>query len=247
VPGSSPPWEGPSWTWVSPICADRNGERREHGDAAMMSDGTEATPTTTSGSILCTLVSGQFLMTLDSLVMNVSIATVARDVGTTVAGIQTAITLYTLVMASLMITGAIWARHTPACRRRHPKAVAEGVTPSHRPVGFHRAVGRHRHHDGPPPGGYGTRDRYLAHAPGRTGHWCTGVPTRKRDGFVSTRREERGGRRCPEHHDQPGCIDRHCTGGGCPDIRTIRLLLYRHPEQSRRAVDRGHQGADRAE
>src|SRR3984957_12780881 len=44
-------------------------------------------------------------MTLDSSVMNVSIATVAKDVGTTVVGIQTAITLYTLVMASLMITG----------------------------------------------------------------------------------------------------------------------------------------------
>ncbi|HEX2562873.1 MAG TPA: MFS transporter [Acidimicrobiales bacterium] len=42
--------------------------------------------------------------TLASSVMNVSIATVASDVGTTVAGIQTAITMYTLVMASLMIT-----------------------------------------------------------------------------------------------------------------------------------------------
>src|SRR5262245_28203814 len=44
-------------------------------------------------------------MILDSSVMNVSIATVAKDVDTTVTGIQTAITLYTLVMASLMITG----------------------------------------------------------------------------------------------------------------------------------------------
>ena len=52
-----------------------------------------------------TLASGQFLMTLDSSVMNVSIATVAKDVSTTVVGIQTAITFYTLVMASLMITG----------------------------------------------------------------------------------------------------------------------------------------------
>jgi MFS family permease len=52
-----------------------------------------------------TLASAQFLMTLDSSVMNVSIATVAKDVGTTVTGIQTAITFYTLVMASLMITG----------------------------------------------------------------------------------------------------------------------------------------------
>jgi MFS family permease len=55
--------------------------------------------------VLLTLASGQFLMTLDSSVMNVSIATVAKDVGTTVTGIQTAITLYTLVMASLMILG----------------------------------------------------------------------------------------------------------------------------------------------
>jgi EmrB/QacA subfamily drug resistance transporter len=58
-----------------------------------------------AGLVLLTLASGQFLMTLDSSVMNVSIATVASDLGTTVSGIQTAITLYTLVMATLMITG----------------------------------------------------------------------------------------------------------------------------------------------
>jgi MFS family permease len=58
------------------------------------------------GVILLTLAAGQFLMTLDSSVMNVSIATVAKDVGTTVTGIQGAITAYTLVMACLMITGA---------------------------------------------------------------------------------------------------------------------------------------------
>jgi MFS family permease len=56
--------------------------------------------------ILLTLATGQFLMTLDSSVMNVSIATVAKDVGTTVTGIQGAITAYTLVMAALTITGA---------------------------------------------------------------------------------------------------------------------------------------------
>ena len=60
---------------------------------------------TAAGTVLLTLASAQFLMTLDSSVMNVSIATVAKDVGTTVTGIQTAITFYTLVMASLMITG----------------------------------------------------------------------------------------------------------------------------------------------
>ena len=58
-----------------------------------------------TGIVLLTLAAGQFLMTLDSSVMNVSIATVAQDVGTTITGIQTAITLYTLVMAMLMITG----------------------------------------------------------------------------------------------------------------------------------------------
>ena len=58
-----------------------------------------------AGITLMTLAAGQFVMTLDSSVMNVSIATVAADVGTDVTGIQTAITLYTLVMASLMITG----------------------------------------------------------------------------------------------------------------------------------------------
>jgi hypothetical protein len=38
--------------------------------------------------VLLTLAVGQFLMTPDSSVMNVSIATVAEDVGTTVTGIQ---------------------------------------------------------------------------------------------------------------------------------------------------------------
>jgi EmrB/QacA subfamily drug resistance transporter len=68
-----------------------------------------ATPLPRAGGatlVLLTLAAGQFLMTLDSSVMNVSIATVAEDVGTTVTGIQGAITAYTLVMASLMIVGA---------------------------------------------------------------------------------------------------------------------------------------------
>ena len=62
-------------------------------------------PAASSGAVLFTLSMGQFVMALDSSVMNVSIATVASDLDTTVTGIQSAITLYTLVMASLMITG----------------------------------------------------------------------------------------------------------------------------------------------
>jgi MFS family permease len=67
-----------------------------------------STPERASGAtvVLLTLAAGQFQMTHDTTVMNVSIASVAKDVGTTVTGIQGAITAYTLVMAALMITGA---------------------------------------------------------------------------------------------------------------------------------------------
>jgi EmrB/QacA subfamily drug resistance transporter len=58
-----------------------------------------------AGVVLLTLCAGQFLMALDSSVMNVSIATVAKDLGTTITGIQSAIVLYTLIMAMLMVTG----------------------------------------------------------------------------------------------------------------------------------------------
>jgi MFS family permease len=71
----------------------------------MSSSATARQAGATAGGVLLTLASGQFLMTLDSSVMNVAIATVAEDVGTTVTGIQAAITLYTLVMAMFMVAG----------------------------------------------------------------------------------------------------------------------------------------------
>jgi MFS family permease len=56
----------------------------------------------------------QFVMVLDSTVMNVSISTVVKDLHTTVAAMQSAITFYTLTMASLMLLGAklgdVWGR-----------------------------------------------------------------------------------------------------------------------------------------
>ena len=71
-----------------------------------MTADTKATRAAQGASVvLLALCAGQFLMALDSSVMNVSIATVADDLGTTVTGIQTAIVLYTLVMAMLMVTG----------------------------------------------------------------------------------------------------------------------------------------------
>ena len=51
------------------------------------------------------LAAAQFIMVLDTTVMNVSISTVAADLNTTIVGMQTAITLYTLVMAAFMLIG----------------------------------------------------------------------------------------------------------------------------------------------
>ncbi|HET6713533.1 MAG TPA: MFS transporter [Actinomycetota bacterium] len=71
----------------------------------MSAEASTAQASGAAGMVLLTLCAGQFLMALDSSVMNVSIATVADDLDTTVTGIQTAIVLYTLVMAMLMVTG----------------------------------------------------------------------------------------------------------------------------------------------
>ena len=50
--------------------------------------------------------SAQFVMVLDSSVMNVSISQIVADLHTTIQGVQLAITAYTLVMAALMLAGA---------------------------------------------------------------------------------------------------------------------------------------------
>src|SRR5882672_904713 len=63
---------------------------------------------------LIILASAQFVMVLDSSVMNVSISQIVADLDTTITGVQLAITAYTLVMATLMLAGArlgdIWGR-----------------------------------------------------------------------------------------------------------------------------------------
>ena len=71
----------------------------------MAHEGNAAQVAKAAGVVLLTLAAAQFLMALDSSVMNVSIATVAEDLDTTITGIQSAIVLYTLVMAMLMVTG----------------------------------------------------------------------------------------------------------------------------------------------
>jgi EmrB/QacA subfamily drug resistance transporter len=51
------------------------------------------------------LAAAQFIMVLDTTVMNVSISQIVEDLNTTIVGLQTAITLYTLVMAAFMLIG----------------------------------------------------------------------------------------------------------------------------------------------
>src|SRR3954463_2805917 len=55
---------------------------------------------------LLILCAAQFVMVLDSSVMNVSISQIVKDLDTTIQGVQLAITAYTLVMAALMLAGA---------------------------------------------------------------------------------------------------------------------------------------------
>ena len=60
------------------------------------------------------LAAAQFVMVLDSSVMNVSISQIVEDLDTTIQGVQLAITAYTLVMAAFMLIGAkigdVWGR-----------------------------------------------------------------------------------------------------------------------------------------
>ena len=58
------------------------------------------------GLPIAIFASAQFVMVLDSSVMNVSISQIVADLDTTIQGVQLAITAYTLVMAALMLAGA---------------------------------------------------------------------------------------------------------------------------------------------
>jgi len=65
-------------------------------------------------TVIIILAVAQFVMILDGTVMNVSISQVAADLGTTITGMQGAITVFTLTMAAFMLTGGklgdIWGR-----------------------------------------------------------------------------------------------------------------------------------------
>jgi MFS family permease len=64
--------------------------------------------------ILLPLAAAQFLASYDTQSMNVAISNIVEDLDTTVTGVQSAISLFTLTMAALMIPGSklteIWGR-----------------------------------------------------------------------------------------------------------------------------------------
>src|SRR4051812_6664284 len=68
----------------------------------------------TAGAVVLPLALAQFIASYAASNMNVAISTIADDLHTDVAGIQTTITLFTLTMAALMIPGSkltdIWGR-----------------------------------------------------------------------------------------------------------------------------------------
>jgi MFS family permease len=76
---------------------------------------TERTPSRAAArAMILPLALAQFIASYAATNMNVAISAIAQDLGTTVAGVQTAITLFTLTMAALMIPGSkltdIWGR-----------------------------------------------------------------------------------------------------------------------------------------
>src|SRR5947207_11024725 len=80
---------------------------------------TASPPRFTARQIVFPLALCQFIASYAGTNMNVAISSIAKDLGTTVIGVQTAITLFTLTMAALMIPGSkltdIWGRK--ACFR----------------------------------------------------------------------------------------------------------------------------------
>jgi MFS family permease len=80
----------------------------------VMTDTSASRTRAAARAMILPLALGQFICSYAATNMNVAISAIATDVGTTVAGVQTAITLFTLTMAALMIPGSklsdLWGR-----------------------------------------------------------------------------------------------------------------------------------------
>jgi MFS family permease len=79
-----------------------------------MTDTTASRAEAAGRAMILPLALAQFIASYAATNMNVAISAIASDLGTNVAGVQTAITLFTLTMAALMIPGSkltdIWGR-----------------------------------------------------------------------------------------------------------------------------------------
>jgi MFS family permease len=79
-----------------------------------MTDTTASRADAAGRAMILPLALAQFIASYAATNMNVAISAIATDLGTNVAGVQTAITLFTLTMAALMIPGSkltdIWGR-----------------------------------------------------------------------------------------------------------------------------------------
>jgi MFS family permease len=82
--------------------------------------------------VVLILGAAQFVMVLDSTVMNVSISQVVEDLNSTVTAMQAAITFYTLTMAALMLLGAklgdVWGRKRALVIGSIVYAIGSGTT-----------------------------------------------------------------------------------------------------------------------
>ena len=79
-----------------------------------MTDTTASKAAAAARAMILPLALAQFIASYAATNMNVAISAIAKDLGTDVAGVQTAITLFTLTMAALMIPGSkltdLWGR-----------------------------------------------------------------------------------------------------------------------------------------
>ncbi len=169
---------------------------------------------------LVALATAQFVMVLDQSVMNVSISTLVEDFDTTVTTIQAVITLYCLVMAMFMLTGAkigdIIGRRRAfviglviyGCGSAHHRRVADRGDPGVRlvdPRGPRRRAGapRARRADRRQLRGQRAQGRLRRHRrSGRRGHRDRPDPRRLGDDRAHLAHRVRGRGR-PRHRD-PG-------------------------------------------
>ncbi len=100
---SQPEWTSPPQPPLTPVPPPESAPAQEPARAGV-----------SARDMVIPLALAQFLASYANSALNVSISDISSDLGTTVTGVQTAITLFTLVMAALMITGSkltdIWGR-----------------------------------------------------------------------------------------------------------------------------------------